>query len=153
MISDSLDNLSKYKGLVPHIKEIANYINKNSLVSLKGGKYDIVDDSAFILIQEYLTKPVNEKFWESHKKYIDIQVVLEGQEYMGYSPIGTLEIKDPYNEGNDIIFYNNDSVERGNIMVHKNHFCVFFPEDAHKPGLHIIEAHKVKKAVIKVVVE
>lgn len=145
-----LNNISKYSHLIPFIKEIESYLKENDIFSLSGGKYEIAGDSAFILIQEYFTKPGNEKLWESHKKYIDIQIVLDGKEYMGYSPVNFLKIKDPYNEENDIIFYENDSKEHGYVMTQKDHFCVFFPEDGHKPGIHVSEIYKVKKAVIKV---
>ncbi len=152
MISDSLNNLKKYEHLVPLTKEIINYLESNDIYSLSGGRYEIAGDSAFILIQEYYTMPETEKDWESHKKYIDIQLVMDGCEYMGYSPKDFLNIKKEYSTENDIIFYENDDKEHSNIMVHKNHFCIFFPEDAHKPGLHTKEVSRVKKAVIKVMV-
>ena len=152
MISDSLDNLKKYSDLIPFSGEIGNYLEANDLLLLKGGKHEIVKGSVFVLIQEYFTKPVSEKFWESHKKYIDIQIVLDGKEYMGYSPIDFLKIKDAYNEENDIVFYENDSDEHSSVMTQKNHFCVFFPDDGHKPGLHIKDVSRVKKAVIKVLI-
>ena len=71
---------------------------------------------------------------------------------MGYSPVEFLKVKDPYNETSDIIFYENDSKEHSNVMVQNNYFCVFFPQDAHKPGLHLSVDQKVRKAVIKVAV-
>jgi YhcH/YjgK/YiaL family protein len=152
MIADTLNNLKKYEHLVPLTKEIINYLESNDIHSLSGGKHEISGDSAFVLIQEYYTVPDTEKLWESHKKYIDIQLVMEGQEYMGYSPMDFLNIKKEYSVENDVIFYENDSKEHSSINVHKNHFCIVFPEDAHKPGLHIKEVKRVKKAVIKVMV-
>ena len=153
MIADSLDNLSKYENLVPYLKEIVNYLKNNNLSLLNGGRYEILGNSIFALIQEYHTQPASEKFMESHEKYIDIQIVLDGQEFMGYSPKEFLKIKDPYNEENDIIFYENNLKEESYINVRKNHFCIFFPEDAHKPGLHLSIVRKVRKAVIKVAVK
>jgi len=127
-------------------------LESNDIYSLSGGRYEIAGDSAFILIEEYYTVPATEKLWESHEKYIDIQLVMNGSEYMGYSPKDFLNIKIEYSVENDIIFYENNNKEHSNIMVHKNHFCIFFPEDAHKPGLHIKEVSRVIKAVIKVMV-
>lgn len=153
MITDSLNNLGKYGDLVPFIPEILDFLRANDINSLTGGRHIISGDSVFILIQEYFTQPAGEKEWESHRKYIDIQLVLDGKEFMGYSPVGHLKAKGDYSEENDIIFYENDTSERGYLMVHKNHFCLFFPEDGHKPGLHVIEVQRVKKAVIKVAVQ
>ena len=152
MVSDSLENLWKYSHIIPFSTEIKNYLDTNDISSLSEGKYEIAGKSVFILIQEYYTKAGSEKFPESHKKYIDIQIVLDGKEYIGYSPISFLKVKDPYNEENDVMFYENDSADSSVVLVQKKHFCVFFPEDGHKPGLHITEAQSVKKAVIKVTV-
>ncbi|HUI29906.1 MAG TPA: YhcH/YjgK/YiaL family protein [Candidatus Acidoferrales bacterium] len=149
MISDSLENLNKYQQIIPHSKEICDYLNTTNIFSLAVGKYPIAGDSAFILIQEYLTKADAEKKWESHRKYIDIQIVLDGQEIMGYSPAPSLKSKDGYNEEKDITFYEDDSWEHSRLFVPKNYFCLFFPEDAHKPGLRVLKDESVKKAVIK----
>ena len=153
MITDSLDNLYKYENLVPYLKEIVNYLKNNNLSLLNGGRYEILGNSVFVLIQEYQTQPASEKFMESHKKYKDIQIVLDGQKFMGYSPTELLKIKDPYNKESDIIFYENNLKEESYINIRKNHFCIFFPEDAHKPGLHLSIVPKVRKAVIKVAVK
>ena len=153
MITDSLENLYKYENLVPHCKEIIAYLKNNDLAPLNGGKYEIMGSSAFVIIQEYYTQPSSEKFMESHKKYIDIQIVLDGQEFMGYSPVKFLKVKDPYNEENDITFYKNDLKEESHVNVRKNYFCVFFPDDAHKPGLHLSVVRKIRKAVVKVAVK
>ena len=153
MITDSLNNLYKYENLVPYLKDIVNYLKNNNLSLLNGGRYEILGNSVFVLIQEYHTQPASEKFMESHKKYIDIQIVLDGQEFMGYSPKELLKVKDPYNNENDIIFYENDLKEESYINVRKDHFCIFFPEDSHKPGLHLSVVRRVRKAVIKVAVK
>ncbi len=150
MISDSLENLNKYRSAIPHSKEVSDYLNTTNIFSLEVGKYQIAGDSAFILIQEYLTKEESEKKWESHRRYIDIQIVLTGQEFIGYSPILFLKSKRGYDKEKDIIFYEDDSLEFGKILVPANYFCLFFPEDAHKPGLNVSREGPVKKAVIKV---
>jgi len=150
MITASLDKLTYYQRVIPSGTEIVNYLNRNDIFSLKTGKYPISGESAFLLIQEYQTKSEPEKEWESHKKYIDIQIVLNGQEYMGYSPVLSLKVRESYNIEKDIIFYENDDKEYSRILIQEKYFCIFFPEDAHKPGCHIKEERHIKKAVIKV---
>ncbi len=152
MITNSLDKLSDYKQVIPSLKEILNYLKTNDIFSSKIGKYPILGESAFLLIQEYLTKPEFEKEWESHRKFIDIQIVLKGQEYMGYSPISCLKIKNDYNPEKDVILYENDDKNHSCLFIQEKHFCVFFPEDGHKPGYHLKVERPVKKAVIKVAV-
>jgi len=150
MIFDLLDNFTKYQRIIPHSKEISDYLSITNIFSLAAGKYQIAGNSVFILINEYMTKAESEKKWESHKKYIDIQIVLNGQEFIGCSPIHFLNSKDGYNEEKDITFYEDDSKEHSKLLVTKNYFGIFFPEDAHKPGIQILKSDAVKKAVIKV---
>ena len=144
-----LKNLSKYSSIIPHSQEIFRYLNAVNISSLENGKIQIEGESAFVLIQEYMTRRESEKRWESHRKYIDIQIVLEGQEFMDYSPSAVLTPQDDYSEENDIIFYRDDSQGHGRLFVPQDHFCIFFPGEAHKPGLHVSREVAIKKAVIK----
>ncbi len=153
MIADALKNMNKYQAVIPHSKEILDYLNATDLSSLQTEQYPIVGESAFILIQEYLTKSESEKKWESHKKYIDLQIVLSGQEFMDYSPSSFLLPRDPYSDEKDVIFYEKGGQEHTRIFAPKNHFCLFFPDEAHKPGLHITHEVLIKKAVIKISVK
>lgn len=153
MITDALENLDKYRTAIPHSKEILDYLDKTDLSSLQTGKYSIAGELAFILIQEYLTKTESEKKWESHKKYIDIQIVLKGQEFMDHSSSAVLSPQDPYSEEKDIIFYKNGAQEHSRIFVPQDYFCLFFPGEAHKPGLHVSKEAAIKKAVIKVAID
>jgi biofilm protein TabA len=150
MITNSLDKLKDYQQEVPSLRDILDYLNINDIFSFKIGKYPITGESAFLLIQEYQTKSELEKEWESHRKYIDIQIVLNGQEYMGYSPISSLKVKESYNIEKDVILYKNDDKDHSRVFIQEKHFCIFFPNDAHKPGYHLQEESHVKKAVIKV---
>jgi len=150
MIIDALGNLHLYQSILPFSQEILRYIKTTNISALDIGEYQIIGKSAFLLIQEYQTKTESDKEWESHKKYIDFQIVLSGEEYIEYSNIHLLKAKDLYDEEKDIIFYENDLKEHIKLLIPQNHFCIFFPEDAHKPGLHILKEQKIKKAVIKV---
>jgi biofilm protein TabA len=151
MIIDTVENLSKYQSVFPFGQEILDYLAKNSLAAMEVGKYPIVGDSVYLLIQEYLTKPVSEKRWESHQRYIDIQILISGTEYMGYAPTASLTIKDEYNETKDVTFYQDlPPGPSSAILVPALSFAVFYPHDAHKPGVHLAMESAVKKAVIKV---
>lgn len=152
MIADKLSNIELYKSSIPFYNEIIDFIKANPLSSLNPGKYPIVGESVFILVQEYKTQTEAEKKWESHKKFIDIQIVLKGEEYLGFSPTETLVIETEYDKEKDLIFYHNDKIQRSKVLLSKDEFAIFFPHDAHKPGLHLTRESEVKKAVIKVLV-
>jgi len=147
MIVDKIENAGLYKNLGERIQKSFNYIKQTDLKKLKSGRYDIDGDKIFALISEYQTKAESDGKLEAHKKYIDVQFVIEGEELMGYSPLGDQSILEPYKEENDIIFYKGEKVF---IKVTEGMFAIFFPEDMHMPGIEVGESSAVKKLVIKV---
>ena len=60
----------------------------------------------FYSVQSYDTKPVDECKLESHRKYIDIQVMVSGEERMDVVDISKLTIQENYNEDKDVMFWN-----------------------------------------------
>jgi len=150
MIVDKIENSGLYKNLSEKIKKSFEYIKHNNLKNLQPGRYDIDGDNIFALISEYQTKAELEGKLEAHKKYIDVQYVIEGEELMGYTPLGEQEILEPYKEENDIVFFSGDKLF---IKVAKGMFAIFFPEDVHMPGIQIDKKSLVKKLVIKVKVD
>ena len=147
MIVDKIENANLYKNLDERIEKSFDYIKQTDLKNLQAGRYDIDGNNIFALISEYKTKTENEGKLEAHKKYIDVQYVIEGEELMGYAPLSDQSILEPYKEENDIIFYKGEKVF---IKVAEGMFAIFFPEDVHMPGIQIEKKSPVKKLVIKV---
>jgi YhcH/YjgK/YiaL family protein len=107
----------------------------------------VEEDEIFAQVNEYTTKPVEELKWESHFKFLDIQVIIEGEEIMGFAPLENMQIIEQYNDEKDIQFLSGT----GDYLTAKpGSVTMFFPHDAHKPGIAIGECSKVKKVVIKV---
>ena len=88
-----------------------------------------------------------DSIYEAHRKYIDIQCLIEGVEIMGYSQIEKLKVLSPYNEENDFLTL---AGEPRLILYNPKEFFILFPEDAHMPGISNGEKEKVRKVVIKV---
>lgn len=157
MIIDIIENASLYQNLGEKINKAFNYIRNTDLKNLQAGKYEIEGDNVFALISEYQTKPESEGKLEVHRKYIDVQFVIVGEELMGYTPLdspafakasaGKQEILEPYKEENDIIFFKG---EKSFIKVTTGMFAIFFPTDVHMPGICVEKKSHVKKLVIKV---
>jgi YhcH/YjgK/YiaL family protein len=74
---------------------------------------------------------------------------LNGKEFMGYAPSHVLKAQDAYNQEKDIILYADDVQEQSKLMISQDYFCLFFPGEAHKPGLLVSKEAAIKKAVIK----
>jgi YhcH/YjgK/YiaL family protein len=110
-------------------------------VDLEGG--------VFALEQAYETKLRADGFFESHRKCIDIQAMLVGEETMEVGDIARMKVKQPYNADRDLIIYE-DSSEVCQLRVYPGQAAIFFPEDVHMPTLRIREPVNVRKVVVKV---
>lgn len=145
MIVDNLENCEKYYSLNSGIEKAFEFFKSHNLSDFEAGSYKIDGDDLYVNINEYETK--EEQKLEAHRKYIDIQIMLKGEEFMGYTNIKNTKPSIPYNEGKDIVFLHG---ETDKILATSNNFFIFFPEDAHKPSLCAKSQNQVKKAVFKV---
>lgn len=147
MIIDKLSNSYLYVGLGDKINKAFNYLKETNFSQVEPGKYEIDGDNIFAIVAEYQTKDENEGKLEAHKKYIDVQFVAIGNEMMGYAPLSNQKVIDEYNEQNDITFFEG---EKSFTKVDVGMFAIFFPTDAHLPGIKVNERSYVKKVVVKV---
>jgi len=107
----------------------------------------------FVLEESYETKLRADGFFESHRKYIDIQTIFEGAELMEVADIARMTVRQPYHTERDLIVYE-DSSDAALLRVHAGQAAVFFPTDAHMPTLRVrAAAVAVRKCVIKVPVK
>ena len=110
-----------------------------------------LDKNNFALEQTYFSKDRDKCFFESHRKNIDVQFILEGEEIIEVDNIQNLDIKFQYNENMDLIKYD-DSKFSSSIKIKKGDVAIFFPEDAHMPCIKINDSEKIIKTVVKVAV-
>lgn len=104
---------------------------------------------AFALEQVYTPKPRAEGFFESHRKYIDVQVVVSGAELMELADISRLVVSDAYNPERDFIKYA-DIAGAAVLKMGPGDAAIFFPNDGHMPALHWRGSGVVRKTVVKV---
>lgn len=100
--------------------------------------------------QVYETKPRAEGFFESHRKYIDVQVIVEGEETMEFVEASRIAVKDAYQPERDVIIYA-DHVGASVLRAVAGHAAIFFPTDVHMPTLRTgATPVLVRKTVVKV---
>jgi len=125
------------------------FLRDNDLSALELKRYDIDGNNVYAPVNEYLTKNEEDARYEAHREYIDIQYVVSGRELIGVAPISArADELEPYNQANDIEFF---TVRGGeNRLATPGKFFIFFPEDAHRPGLKDVDNSPVRKVVVKV---
>ena len=118
------------------------------------GKYLIQGNDLFAGVDSYNTKARDIAKLETHRKYVDIQVLISGSEIFEVFQKQELTVSEPYNPEKDAEFYQVPAKPRMQITMEPGQFIVFFPEDAHMPCLMTgITPQPVKKVVIKLAVE
>jgi biofilm protein TabA len=104
----------------------------------------------FVMEQAYETKIRADAFFESHRKFIDVQVITEGEELMEVADIARMNARQPYNADRDLIVYE-DSTDSSLLRVFPGQIAIFFPTDVHMPTLRIrTDGVQVHKSVVKV---
>ena len=147
MIVDQLENANTYVHISNRLAVALRYLQTNDMSKFAVGTYEIEDKEIYAIVSEYTSKNIENAKWESHKKYADIQFVLSGIEKMGHAPLKNMEVIENYNPDKDITILKG----KGDyVTVHSGTFAIFFPQDAHQPGVAVSENIPVKKVVVKV---
>jgi YhcH/YjgK/YiaL family protein len=147
MIIDDLKNINFYSQISPIIKESLSFI-KTNLSTFEERRYNI-NEYMFAVVETSFPKPVVEQKLETHKKYIDVQYIIEGYDIMGWKNLlNCNQIYKDYQLSKDIAFYSDKP--DCNIVLNQGTFAVFFPHDAH---VRLYSTLPVKKCIVKIAIE
>ncbi len=150
MIKDTIEELPRYASVIPRWDLIVPQLKLELLADMDVGRYDLEDGVSYFLIAHYQSRTYHENQFEYHRKFIDIQVVLEGIELIYTAPVSRMMPDDAgYDPENDIQFGTTSVPDV--LMLKAGDVAVFFPEDAHNPNCSVGKHHlDVKKAIFKV---
>jgi biofilm protein TabA len=146
MILDKLENACNYLSLHPKFKEAFQFLNRPGIKEFAFQSYSLDDKVLYALLSNKQGKKKDEAKLETHKKYIDIQFLIEGEELIGWKAAKDCEKVDKaYSEENDIEFFSD--IPQTFIKLTAGTFAIFYPEDAHAP---MISDSLIHKVVLKV---
>ena len=165
LVSDYISNQEAGKGAVRNIIEwllkpesellmhrklnaALLYLQKLNYESLKEGETE-VDTDFYYIVQRYNTKDVSKCQFESHKKYVDVQIMVEGSEIMDLADISRLYVKQSYNSEDDYILWN-EPERFTRTTLRQGDYIVIYPETAHRGAVKLQTNEKVLKIVGKV---
>ena len=147
MIYTNMKNIRRYLGIDPKLDKAIEYILANDVKSLSMGIHEIDGKDVFVNRHEYDTIPEEKGNWEGHRDYLDIQMVLEGQERIGVSDVSVLE-QTGYIEERDR--YNFTGPVTAWLPMHPGDLLILYPEDAHMVKVQIDGQEHLQKACVKV---
>lgn len=134
-----------------HWDQTFQFLKGADLKNLPLGKQELEGEHLFIIVAEYYGKQKPEALYESHKKYIDLQYVIKGEEIMGLTTPDKVKVKNPYDESKDIAFFDYDGGQY--LKATPENFFLFFPEDVHRPSITTGDSVLIKKIVVKIKIE
>lgn len=146
---------SKFEKAFAYIEKLQdkNSDEYKTLINTKVGECNkiVLDENCFVLGQAYITKNKEDCLYESHKTYIDIQYMFEGDEIMEVENVNNLTITTEYNPDLDYAKHA-QSKDASVLKIKENELAIFYPNDAHMPCIKIDENKKIIKAVFKIAV-
>lgn len=153
MIIGSLKNVSNQVPQHTNIRAALNYLQNLDPTQIVDGRYPIVEPTIFAIFQSYETERLPKVIEvEGHQKFIDIYLMLEGSEQIGWIPIDHLGDLPEYDSQEDIWTKVVDKKQLSFITLHEGDLAVLFPEDAHAAMFIAGFPSLARKVVMKVAV-
>ena len=150
MIYVNKSDFARYCSVHPRFQKAFDAMLALAAQPFEKGRHPVDGDEIFINAAEYDTKPQENSIFEAHRKYVDIMLMLEGEERIGCKPVDTLaNITQPYDEAGDALIAAMET-EFASIYMTPGDMVVFFPEDGHAPCMDWKTTSHVKKLIAKV---
>lgn len=134
--------IGRYEAVIPGLQEAVEAVN--NLKDLTPGEYPL--SCGVVKVQKGTTHPLEGAKIEAHRKYLDIQLVVGGQEMFGWAPLDTLEPMGEFDADRDVGFYAGPTTP---ITVTPGYCYVLYPEDGHAPCTHIDVPTEYTKILVK----
>ena len=148
MIFDKICNIKNYKGINKNLDIEIYSIARREYIKGISGKNLVQEEEVFFNVQNYITKNKEECFFETHKDYLDIQLVMFGEEKIGVTEIEKLKLDKEYDKERDL------ETQKGEpeivFEMNENNFLILFPGEPHMPGIKNNENIEIKKIVYKI---
>ena len=147
MILAKNENARDYLGIHPNLDMALEHIREDFLSALGTAQVDLLPGQVWCTKFTYETVTDDESFFEAHEKFLDIHMMLEGEERVEIAPPAALEQFDSQPQ-NDFYAYRGEGHYK--MILAPGDFLVVFPEDAHKIKMLVDAPRTVTKAVFKI---
>lgn len=152
MIVTDLNLIDKQVSMTPSFSIAIDFLRRTDLHDLANGRAEIDEARVFALLQRYETLVMDVPKIESHRRYIDVQYVVSGEEIIGWVPIEQMTITEPYNSDNDVCLGMVPQHFLSMVHLQAGKIAVFYPEDGHAPRMASGRPSRVFKIVVKIAV-
>lgn len=153
MIVGSLENVCIQVHQHANIRAALAYLKDIDPTQIEDGRHVVKDPEIFAIFQSYITEQPSESIEvEGHRKFIDIYLMLEGSEQVGWVSIDRLGDLPEYDSEGDVWKKPIEKTRLSFVTLHEGDAAVLFPEDAHAAQFMIDQPGHTRKVVMKVAV-
>ncbi|WP_028551250.1 YhcH/YjgK/YiaL family protein [Paenibacillus sp. UNC451MF] len=149
-----LGDLSKWEkeqwAYAPILRKAIDYLRMTDLDNADIGTYRLLGEDMVALVQQANTVVSLERKSEHHAKYIDVQMVVAGEEIHVVARQSELNVpvEDQLND-KDYALY--ETVENEfELLLKPGMFVIYFPDDLHRPACSPAGGTVTKRVVIKI---
>jgi len=148
MILDKIENLHRYTQVL-EVSLLSNALSEKIYDSVEEGKFEVGNnmDKFFGIIMSYNTKGASEGIWEAHRKYMDIHVILEGEELVYLEDIENCEVSQTYDADGDYGLFTANPTKP--VVLKAGHFLALYPNEVHMTSVKNVHSSTVRKIVFK----
>lgn len=150
MIFGNIKQLEEYPFLEERVKECFSYAKEHDLLSFEKGSHEIDGDDLFVNIVEYETTEAKNRFWEAHKLYLDIHLMLSGAEQIDLNFIQNMELGEFVPKDD---FLPMEGKKQASVVLTEGDFLICYPSDGHRTAVAADGSEKIKKAIFKVKIQ
>ena len=149
MIYAELKNSKNYKGINENLDKAIDFITEKKYLNASFGKNIVDGDKIYFNHPEKpMTRENTGLELEYHKKYVDIHIILEGEEAIIYSPFKECIETKSYNIEDDYALVKGKT--QVEFLMNTKNFLILFPEEPHLALLKVGEPKEIKKVIFKV---
>jgi len=152
MIVTDLQHIERQLTMTQQMRQAVEFLHRADLLELPDGNVPIDGKRVFAILQRYRTAHLDKPQFEYHRKYIDLQFVLSGEEIIGWAPATEITPLFSYDEGQDVCTGLMETGKWSPVRLNAGQLAVLWPEDGHAPRLATEKVCLVRKIVVKVAV-
>lgn len=150
MIFGNINLLAEYPFLEKEVTQCFDYAKTHPLSDYENGCHEIDGKRLFVNIAGYTTTTPQQRFWEAHRQYLDLHLMLRGTEQIDLNLIANLEQKE-YKESEDFLLLEGE--KNSSVILRDGDFLICFPNDAHRTAIQVNAPETIKKAIFKIQIQ
>lgn len=147
MVFGNIRDRKDFAWLEDVVGKCFDYAAANDLLSFEKGSHPIDGEDLFVNIVEYETTNAEDRFWEAHRQYLDLHLMLRGPEQIDVNFIDNMEQKE-FVEKDDFLPLEGDP--NSHVVLRDGDFLLCYPADAHRTAVKVADPTTIKKAIFKI---